>query len=77
MQEFIAAGPWEPPFDGKRAAMPEVPELLEWELLGGLQLLIERYAVQTPLDFLASAWAHVARAGVGSVLELREPPGTY
>jgi hypothetical protein len=77
MQEFIAAGPWQPPFDGKQAAMPEVPGLVEWELLGGLQLLIERYAVQTPVDCLASAWAHVARARVSSVLELRQLPGTY
>jgi len=75
--EFIAAGPWQPPLDGKRAVMPELPELVEWELLGGLQLLIEQYALQTPLDFLASAWAHVARAGVGSVLDLAELPGTY
>jgi len=57
--------------------MPDLPELVEWELLGGLQLLIERYRVQTPLDHLASAWAHVERAKVGSVLELRELPGTY
>lgn len=30
MSEFIALGPWRPPFDGKTAAMPEVPELVEW-----------------------------------------------
>jgi integrase len=77
MSEFIAAGPWQPPFDGKQAPMPEVPELVEWELLGGLQLLIVRYEVQTPVDTLASAWAHVARARIDSILELRELPGTY
>jgi integrase len=77
MLEFIATGPWQLPFDGKRAVMPEVPELVEWQLLGGLQLLIEQYAVQTPLDMLASAWAHVARAEVGSVLDLGQLPGTY
>ena len=38
---------------------------MEWQLLAGLQLLIEPYAVTTPLDRLATAWAHVARAGVG------------
>jgi integrase len=77
MSEFIAAGPWQPPLDGKRAVMPEVPDLVEWELLGGLQWLIEQYAVQTPLDFLGSAWAHVARGGVESVLELGVLPGKY
>lgn len=77
LAQFIAAGPWQPPLDGKRAVMPGVPELVEWELLGGLQLVIERYGVQMPLDFLASGWAHVARARVGSVLELAELPGTY
>lgn len=77
LQAFLSAGPWRPVFDGTRAAMPEVPELVESELLGGLALLIERYAVQTPLDHLASAWMHVARSEVGSVLELCELPGTY
>ncbi|MDA8069439.1 MAG: site-specific integrase [Actinomycetota bacterium] len=77
MEQFITAGPWQPVFDGKRAVMPPVPEVVEWELLGGLELLIEQYRVQTPLDFLSSGWAHVARAGVGSVLELAALPGTY
>lgn len=75
--EFVAMGPWQPSFDGKRAVMPEVPEVVEWELLGGLELLIGQYAAQTPLDFLGSAWAHVARADVDSVMDLRELPGTY
>jgi integrase len=39
--------------------------------------LIVRYEVQTPVDTLASGWAHVARANVESILELRELPGTY
>jgi hypothetical protein len=57
--------------------MPELPELVEWQLLAGLQLLIEPYALITPLDLLASAWAHVARAGVRSIVELTELPGSY
>ena len=44
--------------------MPELPELVEWQLLAGLQLLIEPYALMTPPDRLGMAWAHVARAGV-------------
>ena len=47
--------------------MPAVCELVEWQLLAGLQLLIEPYGVTMALDRLAMAWAHVARAGVGSV----------
>jgi integrase len=77
MVAFISTGPWQPPFDGTRAVMPEVTELVEWELLGGLQLLIDCYALQTPLDLLASAWAHVARARVCSVVELSVLPGSY
>ena len=57
--------------------MPQVPELVEWQLLAGLQLLIEPYGVTMALDRLAMAWAHVARARVGSVRQLRELPGTY
>jgi integrase len=76
-ERFLAAGPWEPGFDGTRAGMPELPELIEWQLLAGLQLLIEPYALITPLDLLASAWAHVARSGVGSIVELAELPGSY
>ena len=57
--------------------MPAVPEVVEWQLLAGLQLLIEPYGVTMALDRLAMAWAHVARARVGSVLELGELPGTY
>jgi integrase len=74
---FLAAGPWQPPLDGWRAAMPVVSELVEWQLLAGLQLLIEPYGVTMALDRLAMAWAHVARAQVASVLELGELPGTY
>jgi hypothetical protein len=76
-ERFLGAGPWQPPLDGWRAVMPAVPELVEWQLLAGLQLLIEPYGVTMALDRLAMAWAHVARAGVGSVLELGELPGTY
>ena len=76
-ERFLAAGPWQPPLDGWRAVMPAVPELVEWQLLAGLQLLIEPYGVTMALDRLAMAWAHVARARVGSVLELGELPGTY
>jgi integrase len=76
-ERFLAAGPWEPGFDGTRAGMPELPELVQWQLLAGLQLLIEPYALITPLDLLASAWAHVARAGVSSIVELSELPGSY
>jgi hypothetical protein len=76
-ERFVAAGPWQPPLDGWRAAMPAVPELVEWQLLAGLQLLIEPYGVTMALDRLAMAWAHVARARIGSVLELGELPGTY
>ena len=57
--------------------MPAVPELVEWQLLAGLQLLIEPYGVTMALDRLAMAWAHVGRARVGSVRELGELPGTY
>jgi integrase len=76
-EAFLAAGPWQPPLDGWRAAMPPVPELVEWQLLAGLQLLIEPYGVTMALDRLAMAWSHVATAGVGSVRELGELPGTY
>ena len=34
IEQFIAEGPWQPPLDGRRAVMPEVPELVEWQLLG-------------------------------------------
>ena len=57
--------------------MPAVPELVEWQLLAGLQLLIEPYGVTMALDRLAMAWAHVGRARVGWVRELGELPGTY
>jgi hypothetical protein len=57
--------------------MPAVPELVQWQLLAGLQLLIEPYGVTMALDRLAMAWAHVASARVGSVRELGELPGTY
>ncbi len=76
-ERFLAAGPWQPVLDGWRAAMPAVPELVQWQLLAGLQLLIDPYAVATPLDRLAMAWAHVARSRVTSVLELTELPGTF
>jgi integrase len=76
-ERFVAAGPWQPPLDGWRAVMPPVPELVEWQLLAGLQLLIEPYGVTMALARLAMAWAHVARARVGSILELGELPGTY
>jgi integrase len=76
-ERFVAAGLWQPPLDGWRAAMPAVPALVEWQLLAGLQLLIDPYGVTMALDRLAMAWAHVARAGIGSVLELGELPGTY
>ena len=76
-ERFLAAGPWQPPLDGRRAVMPAVPEFVEWQLLAGLQLLIEPYGVTMALDRLAMAWAHVARARVGSVRELGELPGTY
>ncbi|MGH3609932.1 MAG: hypothetical protein ACRDRD_17875, partial [Pseudonocardiaceae bacterium] len=75
--QFLAAGPWRPGLDGRRAVMPELPELVEWQLLAGLQLLIEPYALITPPDRLGMAWADVARAGVGSILELADVPGTY
>jgi hypothetical protein len=74
---FLAAGPWQPPLDGWRAAMPVVPELVQWQLLAGLQLLIDPYGVTMALDRLAMAWAHVAKTGVGSVGDLSELPGTY
>ncbi len=77
IEQFAAEGPWQPPLDGKRAVMPELPELVEWQLLAGLQLLIEPYALITPLDLLGMAWAHAARAGVRSILELTELPGSY
>ena len=76
-ERFLAAGPWQPPLDGWRAVMPAVPELVEWQLLAGLQLLIEPYGVTMALDRLAMAWAHVARARVDSVLALVDLPGTY
>ena len=76
-ERFVAAGPWQPPLDGWRASMPPVPELVEWQLLAGLQLLIDPYGVTMALDRLAMAWAHVARARIGSVRELGELPGTY
>ena len=59
--------------------MPAVPELVEWQLLAGLQMVIAPFAVVTPLDRLSMAWAHVARAGVASVLDLDpgDLPGTY
>ena len=76
-ERFIAAGPWEPELDGRRAVMPELPELVEWQLLAGLQLLIEPYALITPPDRLGTAWADVARAGVRSVLGMTWRPGTY
>jgi integrase len=76
-ERFLAAGPWQPPRDGWRAAMPAVPELVEWQLLAGLQLLIDPYGVTMALDRPAMAWAHVARTRVGSVRDLGELPGTY
>ena len=57
--------------------MPPVGELVEWQLLAGLQLLIEPYGVTMALDRLAMAWAHVATSGVRSVRDLAELPGTY
>jgi integrase len=77
IESFLAEGPWRPLLDGKRAVMPAVPELVEWQLLAGLQLLIEPYALITPLDRLEMAWADVARARVSSVLALRKLPGSY
>ena len=77
IEDFLAAGPWKPPLDGKRAVMPELSELVEWQLLAGLQLLIEPYALITPPDRLGMAWADVARAGVRSIVELKELPGSY
>jgi integrase len=77
LEQFIAEGPWQPGLDGRRAVMPELPELVEWQLLAGLQLLIEPYALITPPDRLGTAWADVARADVGSILDLADLPGTY
>jgi integrase len=76
-EQFIADGPWRPELDGRRALMPEVPELVEWQLLAGLQLLIEPYALITPPDRLGMAWADVARSGARSVVDMTQVPGTY
>ena len=77
IEQFAAQGPWQPTLDGRRAVMPELPELVEWQLLAGLQLLIEPYALITAPDQLAVAWAAVASAGVGSIQELEKLPGSY
>jgi integrase len=79
LREFIARGPWTPLLDGQRAVMPPVGELVQLQLLAGLQWVIEPLALVTPLDRLAMAWAHVAQSGVSSVLELDPDhlPGTY
>jgi integrase len=77
VEQFVAEGPWRPLLDGTRAVMPAVPELVEWQLLAGLQLLIEPYALITPLDRLGMAWSDVARAGVSSIMHLRDLPGSY
>ncbi len=77
LERFVAEGPWRPELDGRRAVMPELPELVEWQLLAGFQLLIEPYARITPPDRLGMAWADVARSGVGSVLDMTRLPGTY
>lgn len=79
LQQFIAQGPWTPLLDGQRAVMPPVGELVQLQLLAGLQWVIEPLALVTPLDRLAMAWAHVAQTGVSSVLELDPDklPGTY
>jgi integrase len=79
LQQFIERGPWTPLLDGQRAVMPPVGELVQLQLLAGLQWIIEPLALVTPLDRLAMAWAHVAQTGVGSVLELDPDrlPGTY
>jgi integrase len=79
MARFIARGAWSPLLDGRRAVMPPVCELVELQLLAGLQAVIEPLALVTPLDRLSMAWTHVARARVSSVLELDpgELPKTY
>ena len=79
MRQFIAQGPWTPLLNGREAVMPPVCELVQLQLLAGLEWLIEPLALVTPLDRLAMAWAHVAQTGVSSVLELDPDalPGTY
>jgi hypothetical protein len=79
LERFVAKGPWTPQLLGDHAVMPAVPELVEWQLLAGLQMVIAPFAVVTPLDRLSMAWAHVARAGVASILDLDpgDLPGTY
>lgn len=79
IEAFTARGAWRPLFDGHRAVMPPVCELVELQLLAGLQAIIDPLAVVTPLDRLAIARAHVAQTGVSSVLELdpAELPRTY
>jgi integrase len=79
LEQFVAKGPWTPQLVGDHAVMPALPELVEWQLLAGLGMVIAPFAVVTPLDRLSMAWAHVARAGVASVLDLDpgDLPGTY
>lgn len=77
--EFKLRGAWRPLLDGRRAVMPAVGELVQLQLLAGLQWVIEPLALVTPLDRLTMAWAHVAQTGVSSVLELdpENLTGTY
>ena len=57
--------------------MPGLPELVEWQLLAGLQLLIEPYALITPLDLLGvsvgarrARWCQLDRGAVGAAGQL-------
>ena len=75
-EQFIADGPWRPELDGRRAVMPEVPELVEWQLLAGLQ---PRRAVCTdhPAGQARDGVGNVARSGAQSVVDMTRVPGTY
>ena len=65
LERFIAAGPWQPPLDGRRAVMPERPGAGRVAAAGGAAVA-DRALCAHRRRWIGwrSAWAHVARAGV-------------
>ena len=73
---FCRQGPWTEQHDGRTAKVPNgVSELVELQLLAGLQHIIEPHAVIVPMQRLSQAWGLVATEGVASVLHIDRRPG--
>ena len=78
LEQFVAAGPWQPPLDGRRAVMPEVPGARR-VAAAGRAAAADRAVRGDRRRWIAWRWrGRMSRAPASrSVLELRELPGTY